>query len=182
MRHEEIIAFNERDREYLRSRRQGGGGGGDGGDYYSRRGVGGGGVESARITDEDNDNYSYVFPRSTISSSPQSQMTDGGIRITYGTEFQNNGHLALEDSKNDEKGNAGDDDVNEEEPIVLTQSTHSLIFTEPICSVPFWFGLVVAAMSYACLILAMLHNMSYGEPGNLLDVPVQVHTKSVHFS
>lgn len=177
MRHEDIIAFKERDREYLRSRRQGGGT--VGGSYYSHGGVGGGGgVEFARIPAEENDDYSYNFPRSTISSSPQSQVMDGDIRVTYGTDFQNNGHLALEDSEKDEKDNVDDDGVNEEEPIVLTQSTHSLIFTEPICSAPFWFGLVVAAMSYACLILVMLHNMSYGEPGNWLNVPAQVRQVS----
>ena len=35
-----------------------------------------------------------------------------------------------------------------EEPMVLTQSTHSFLFTEPTCSLPFSFVLGIVAVSY----------------------------------
>ena len=55
------------------------------------------------------------------------------------------------------------------------QSTHSFLFTEPTCSVPFWFAMVVIAISYTCLLLALFNNLfdDYS-PGNPLSVPVGV--------
>ena len=55
------------------------------------------------------------------------------------------------------------------------QSTHSFLFTESTCSVPFWFAMVVIAISYTCLILALFNNLldDYS-PGNPLSVPVGV--------
>ena len=56
----------------------------------------------------------------------------------------------------------------DEEALTLPESTHSFLFTEPINSIPFYFGLGIAAMSYACLILALINNLQNG------DVPANV--------
>ena len=46
----------------------------------------------------------------------------------------------------------------EEEALTLPESTHSFLFTEPAGSAPFLFGLIITAMTYACLVLAFLNN------------------------
>ena len=56
----------------------------------------------------------------------------------------------------------------DEEALTLPESTHSFLFTERINSIPFYFGLGIAAMSYACLILALINNLQNG------DVPANV--------
>ena len=62
-----------------------------------------------------------------------------------------------------------------EEPIVLTQSTHSFLFTEPTCSLPFSFALGIVAISYTCLILALFNNIyEDNPPWNPLNIPVGV--------
>lgn len=62
-----------------------------------------------------------------------------------------------------------------EEPIMLSQSTHSFLFTEPTCSMPYNFALVVVAISYLCLILALLNNiLDDYTPDNVFNVPVGV--------
>lgn len=67
-----------------------------------------------------------------------------------------------------------DDDGYEEEPILIPQSSHSLLFTEEVCSLSFAFGLGIMVLSFLSLILALLNNLGKGEPGNLLGIPVQV--------
>jgi hypothetical protein len=50
------------------------------------------------------------------------------------------------------------DDREENDPITLPESTHTLLFTEPINSIPFCWALMIAAGSFLCLILALLDN------------------------
>jgi len=62
-----------------------------------------------------------------------------------------------------------------EDPIVLTQSTHSFLFTEPTFSLPFLFALGIVMLSYTCLVLALYNNIADGNsPGNFMNVPVGV--------
>ncbi|KAL7552728.1 hypothetical protein ACHAWF_015965 [Thalassiosira exigua] len=79
-----------------------------------------------------------------------------------------------------------------EDPITLTQSTHSLLFTERARSVPFafalglslWilislsvpfaFALGILAMTDVCLVLALFNNLDGWNPRNPLNVPVGV--------
>ena len=65
-----------------------------------------------------------------------------------------------------------------EEPIMLTQSTHSFLFTEPTFSLPFNFALVIISISYICLLLALI-NVLYEDftPDNPFNVPVGVSTE-----
>jgi len=60
------------------------------------------------------------------------------------------------------------------EIIKLPQSTHSLLFTENIFSIPFSFALLVFFLSIACLGLALLDNLNGGSPGNPLNIPANV--------
>lgn len=76
-------------------------------------------------------------------------------------------------------GSAADDtkedsEYSEPDPIELTQSTHSLLFSEPINSLPFAFALIIVLMSYTCLILACWNNMQGGYQGNRLNAPMGV--------
>ena len=52
------------------------------------------------------------------------------------------------------------------DPIDLPESTHTLLFTEPICSVPFAVGISIAGLSILCLLLALFDN----NLSNLKDV------------
>ena len=66
-----------------------------------------------------------------------------------------------------------------EDPIMLTASTHSFLFTEPTCSVPFCFASVIVAISYACLVLALVNSIPIfagkdWSHDNPFDVPVGV--------
>ncbi len=45
-----------------------------------------------------------------------------------------------------------------EEPITFPQSTHSLLFTEPVCSIPFLFSVFIVVLSLVSLSLAMAVN------------------------
>ncbi|KAK1742262.1 putative EGF-like domain-containing protein-like protein [Skeletonema marinoi] len=65
-------------------------------------------------------------------------------------------------------------DYSEPDPIELTQSTHSLLFSEPINSLPYAFALMIVLMSYTCLFLACYNNMQGGSDGNRLNVPFGV--------
>lgn len=60
------------------------------------------------------------------------------------------------------------------EVIMLPQSTHSLLFTEKVCSIPFGFAFVVLVVSFTCLGLALWDGLSGRVPGNPLNVPVNV--------
>ena len=55
-------------------------------------------------------------------------------------------------------------DVNAEssnalEPMALPKSTHTLLFSEPICSFPFVFAMVIALVCLSCLSLALVNNL-----------------------
>ena len=58
-----------------------------------------------------------------------------------------------------------------EDPITLSRSTHSFLFTERADSVPFFFGVAIMAVSYICLILVMLNNILGGDPDNPFELP-----------
>ena len=65
-------------------------------------------------------------------------------------------------------------EYDDHEKIKLPQSTHSLLFTENIFSMPFAFALFVFFVSIACLGLALLDNLNGGSPGNPLNIPANV--------
>ena len=83
-----------------------------------------------------------------------------------------NGNLSPQDDVDDIKEE--DSEYTEPDPIELVRSTHSFLFTEPINSLPFAFGIIIALMSYTCLFLACYNNMRGGSPENPLNVPVDV--------
>lgn len=62
----------------------------------------------------------------------------------------------------------------DEEALTLPASTHSFLFTEPFHSIPFQFGLGIAAMSYACLILALINNVKNGSIPANVDLSVRI--------
>ena len=66
-----------------------------------------------------------------------------------------------------------------EDPIRLSLSTHSFLFTEPTNSLPFAYAVVVMAMSYTCLSLVLVNNLEESSPRNPLNVRDSV---SISFS
>ena len=63
------------------------------------------------------------------------------------------------------------DDDHEEDYTVLPESTHTLLHTEKIASVPFVYAVFIAGLSMLCLLLVLLNEMSKGDEGNWLSVP-----------
>ena len=59
----------------------------------------------------------------------------------------------------------------EEEALKLPHCTHSFLFTEPVGSIPFLFGLIIAAMTHACLALNLAN--SFDDDGTL-PIPYNV--------
>ena len=62
----------------------------------------------------------------------------------------------------------------EEEPLTIPQSTHSFLFTEPVTSMPFYFGLGISVMSVVCLLLALVDNVQNGEVPFNVNVSVRI--------
>ena len=54
---------------------------------------------------------------------------------------------------------------NVSEPMTLPKSTHTLLFSEPICSFPFVFAVVIALVCFSCLGLALVNNLFKEAPG-----------------
>jgi hypothetical protein len=63
--------------------------------------------------------------------------------------------------------------AHEGEVLTLPHSTHCFLFTEPMGSIPFLFGLVIAAMTYTCLALALTNSF---ENDGALPIPYNVVT------
>ena len=53
--------------------------------------------------------------------------------------------------------------MTKEEVITLPESTHSFLFTEPVNSLPFAFGVGIAGISYTCLALSLQNNLTCGD-------------------
>merc|ERR1719491_245099 len=49
-----------------------------------------------------------------------------------------------------------------EMPVTIPESTHTFLFSEDVNSVPFAFSLVIAVISYTCLIMALINNLNKG--------------------
>jgi hypothetical protein len=75
-----------------------------------------------------------------------------------------------------------DDDEKEDEndPITLPESTHTLLFTEPINSNSFFGAFVIAAMSVLCLLLALMDN-PWGEFRNVIPANVNTAVKVAQY-
>lgn len=67
-------------------------------------------------------------------------------------------------------------EVVEHEAITLPQSTHTLLFTENVMTLPFWFAIGILTVSVACLALALTDNLDGGTAENPLKVPANVST------
>jgi len=104
--------------------------------------------------------------------------------------IENNSGTGYED-KNNDSGNGfqhnfnqsvrvpdGTEDFNEyvEEPILLPQSTNSLLYTEPIRSLAFAYALLVFSLSTLGLALALANNLEGGTRENPFNIPVQIDT------
>lgn len=68
----------------------------------------------------------------------------------------------------------GGKEPREEEALTLPESTHSFLFTEPVGSLPFAFGLGIAAMSCTCLGLALCNNIQTEVIPANVDVSVRI--------
>ena len=77
-------------------------------------------------------------------------------------------------SDGEASANVRDTAIRKEETLMLPHSTHTLLFTEDVCSLPFFFAMFVLFVSFSCLGLALWDGLGEGSPGNPLGVPVNV--------
>ena len=61
-----------------------------------------------------------------------------------------------------------------QDPILLPQSTHSLLFTSKVSSLSFWFALGICGLSFACLWLTFYDNLTSGSAANPFNIPANV--------
>ncbi|KAL7521761.1 hypothetical protein ACHAWX_006442 [Stephanocyclus meneghinianus] len=66
------------------------------------------------------------------------------------------------------------EDAKDEFVINLPHSTHSLLFTEPVLSLPFWFAVSTAGLSFFVMVLALINNKSGSTETNVYSIPVNV--------
>ncbi|KAL7533728.1 hypothetical protein ACHAXR_006358 [Thalassiosira sp. AJA248-18] len=100
-------------------------------------------VVSMVFSEPDVDNESYATAADEQPEElalKEAQMTEMGVSIND-----------VANSKNSSEG-----------ALKLPESTHSFLFTEPVCSIPFLFSLGIAAISYGCLALALVYNVKHG--------------------
>lgn len=72
-----------------------------------------------------------------------------------------------------------DEEKNElikQDPIMLPQSTYTLLFTTCGFSLPFWFAFGVCGLSLGCLALAFYNNLLSGSAANPFNIPANVDT------
>jgi len=89
----------------------------------------------------------------------------------------------------EENGNVGDSPPDEEVPLnesqiearydkyELPESTYTLLMTENLISIPFATGIIAAAISMMCLVLALKNELDNETPGNPLGLPAGVRTE-----
>jgi len=70
--------------------------------------------------------------------------------------------------------NHNDDDDGNKDVVTLPQSTHSLLFTEPFCSISFGLGFAVLNITCLSLSFAFVDGLQSGGYGNDLNIPVNV--------
>ena len=113
--------------------------------------------------------------RSIYVSQPGSE-EDGGkgiVGIRMGAEPQSQDFL--ENGVERRMEEASDQDEKQAlEPITLPESTHTLLFTEKTCSLPYFFSLGIIVLSMICLTLVFINNIRDARAGNILSVPVGV--------
>ncbi|KAL9184898.1 hypothetical protein ACHAXT_002675 [Thalassiosira profunda] len=68
------------------------------------------------------------------------------------------------------------DSLHPADPLMLPESTHSLLFIESICSLPWMFSFAIAMLSFMCLWLAFENNINSGSADNRFNIPANVTT------
>ena len=90
------------------------------------------------------------------------RMSNGAGGITFHQNFNANGN------EDETKGPI------HQEAITLPQSTHTLLFTEKVPSLPFAFAFIIYGISATCLILALIDNLDGSTAQNPLNVPANI--------
>ena len=95
------------------------------------------------------------------------------MSIAPGVSFQNNQSVAYSIGQS-KRPSEGPMQVEYLEAITLPQSTHTLLFTEHVFSLPFGFAFLILILSIGCLALALTDNLDGGTSDNPLKVPPNV--------
>ncbi|KAL9180841.1 hypothetical protein ACHAXT_011294 [Thalassiosira profunda] len=113
---------------------------------------------------------STVKLRSIYVSSPSDDDLEGAAPVVAGSN--GNGDTPTPQSTDRFSDDKNPVDLSDrdhiKDPVQLPQSTHSLLFSEPVCSLPFAFAVGILLISFGCLGLAFVNNIDVN------DVPVNV--------
>lgn len=133
-------------------------------------------VDATRGTMRSRSIYVASFPDDLEATPSGVAIDDGGC-----PQAPPAGDAVTDIRDNDDGGDDGDGAVGADS-FELPQSTHMLLFTEPVCSLPFAFAVVILVLSLTCLRLAEeglgFTNRDGDDSWNLDTVPVNV-SKSV---
>ena len=119
---------------------------------------------------QNNNNYSRSNGRHTIARSST---------IKFGRYSAERALPIAEDDddikEEDEEDEEEDLYQSEPEPVTLPESTHSLFFTQPFCSLPVGYAISIVVISFICLGMALWNNLqANSSPGNPLGIPANV--------
>ena len=127
-------------------------------------------IPSSRVTLSTRHGHGEAAVTASSSSS------DDEPRAVNGTNYENVGMIpTLQNDTLHSEQTVSSITGGFEEPIKLTQSTYSFLFTEPVHSWPFAFAVGILLITWACLLLALIDNIYMGyTPPNPLSVPAGV--------
>ena len=124
--------------------------------------------------DDDNDEYYYDANEIEAEEGAPPQAV---ARSSHGRSYTKDDNSDNDDKDYDEGSETSDLFAAEPEPVTLPESTHTLFFTQPICSLPHLYGMSIVVVSIMCLVMALINNVDPAEidwKDNPLSVPVNV--------
>ena len=126
-----------------------------------------------------------TFAIDTVNNARRRESVDSGISLTNTTRYGARGSTYDRSTRggcvqfHHYLAPPGDNDTKDAESkgpayleaITLPQSTHTLLFTEPINSLPFGFAFIILVVSITCLALAFADNFDGSTSQNPFKVP-----------
>ena len=138
-------------------------------------------LRSMYVSSRENDNESEAQNNNYYSRSNGRHTIARSSTIKFG-RYSAERALPIAEDDDDIKEEEEDEEDEEEdlyqsepEPVTLPESTHSLFFTQPFCSLPVAYAISIVVISFICLGMALWNNLqANSSPGNPLGIPANV--------
>jgi len=113
--------------------------------------------------------YAASMPYASLDSESQSQNGSSAALTVKSNDSEAQATATGTDGEDNDKGYV-------DESVKLPESTHTLLFTQPACSIPFLFSVGIVILTYGCLILTgyKITGGNFQDPSNRWNLPVNV--------